>query len=66
MTTQEGMDRETFDRPGGSAAGLDLGETAHMDELYTYVRSLVASLKPLRDMDLEGVEPATAYFPPRD
>ena len=65
MTTQEGMDRETFDRLA-SAAGLDLGETAHMDELYTYVRSLVASLKPLRDMDLEGVEPATAYSPPRD
>lgn len=65
MTTQEGMDRETFDRLA-SAAGLDLGETAHMDELYTYVRSLVASLQPLRDMDLEGVEPATAYFPPRD
>ena len=65
MTTQEGMDRETFDRLA-SAAGLDLGDTAHMDELYTYVRSLVASLQPLRAMDLEGVEPATAYFPPRD
>ncbi len=65
MTTQEGMDRETFDRLA-SAAGLDLGDTSHMDELYNYVRGLVSSLKPLRDMDLEGVEPATAYFPPRD
>ena len=65
MTTQEGMDRETFNRLA-AAAGLDIGETAHMDELYAYVRGLVASLQPLRDMDLEGVEPATAYFPPRD
>ena len=65
MTTQEGMDRETFDRLA-AAAGLDVGDSSHMDELYGYVRSLVASLKPLRDLDLEGVEPATAYFPPRD
>lgn len=65
MTTQDGMDRETFDRLA-SAAGLDVGDTAHMDELYGYVRGLVASLQPLREMDLEGVEPATAYFPPRD
>ena len=48
------------------AAGLDVTDSAHMDELYAYVKNLVSSLQPLRDLDLEGVEPATVYLPPRD
>lgn len=44
-------------------AGLDV-EDPHMRQLYDYVRVLLPPLKAVDELDLTGVDPAMAYFPP--
>ncbi len=42
--------------------GLDV-TSPHMDELYAYVQTVLASLESLRDIDVTGAEPAVAFMP---
>ena len=65
MTTEGGLERETFNHMA-KVAGLDVNDTAHMDELYSYVQVLLPSLKSLNQLDLSSVEPATIYVPTGD
>ena len=48
-----------------AAAGLDVAST-HIEELYPNVRNLLASLEPVRKMDVAGAEPDMAFIPPRE
>ena len=66
MTDEGGMTRETFTAWAG-AVGLDVGDSAHMDELYSYyIQSVIPSLKALDELDLTDVEPAMIYNPPKE
>ena len=46
-------------------AGLDV-KSPHMDELFSYTRVVLDSLKSLHDYSVEGFEPDMAFSPPRD
>lgn len=48
-----------------AAAGLDTSDTAHMDELYAYLQTVLPGLKAIEELDLTNVEPATLYLPPK-
>lgn len=65
MTAEDMLKRDNFNHIA-EAAGLDVNNIAHMDDLYSYVQVLLPSLKSLDELDLSGVEPATTYIPPRD
>jgi hypothetical protein len=65
MTTEDRLDKDTF-YTMAKVAGLDVDDTAHMDELYSYVRSVIPGLSALDDLDLSAVEPATVYLPPAE
>ena len=43
-------------------AGLDTGD-AHMEELYSYVTAVLASLRSLNELDVSQVEPDMAFMP---
>ena len=62
MAEQGEMSKETFLQIAESS-GLDVTDAKHMDELYVVVQGLLPNVKHLREMDLEGVEPATTYTP---
>ena len=50
-------------------AGLDttsITAEAHMEELYSYVNSVLASLRALDALDCNQVEPDMAFLPERD
>lgn len=50
-------------------SGLDAGSgagNAHMEELYSYVNAVLASLRSLNDLDLSQVEPDLAFMPFRE
>ena len=50
-------------------AGLDTksdAATAHMEELYSYVNAVLASLRSLNAMDLSQAEPDMAFLPDRE
>ena len=65
MTSEGGIDKETFLRMAG-VAGLDADDTAHMDELHAYVQSILPGLKAIEELDLTNVEPAMVYLPPKE
>ena len=46
-------------------AGLDAGD-AHMEELYSYVKAVLASLRSLNDLDVSQTEPDMAFMPLRE
>jgi Asp-tRNA(Asn)/Glu-tRNA(Gln) amidotransferase C subunit len=46
-------------------AGLDTS-SPHMDELYQYVRSVLAGLQSLHRLDVDGIEPDTAFIPAQE
>ena len=46
-------------------AGLDSGD-AHMEELYSYVKAVLASLRSLNDLDVSQAEPDMAFMPFRE
>ena len=43
-------------------AGLDTS-SPHLAELFPYVQSVLASLEPLRSIDVAGEEPDMAFLP---
>lgn len=45
--------------------GLDAGD-AHMEELYYYVKAVLASLRSLNELDVSQVEPDMAFMPFRE
>ena len=47
------------------AAGLDVDDP-HMRELYDYIRLVLPGLRAVDELDLTGVDPAMAYFPPQE
>ena len=50
-------------------AGLDIGPgagDAHMEELYSYVKAVLASLRSLNDLDVSQAEPDMAFMPFRE
>ena len=57
MADQEALSKENF-LVMAEASGLDVS-SPHMDDLYAYVKVLLTSLKPMQELDLSGVEPAT-------
>ena len=66
MPDEHSMTKETFLAWAG-AVGLDVSDSAHMDELYSYyIQSVVPSLKALDELDLTDVEPAMIYIPPKE
>ena len=46
-------------------AGLDVN-SPHMDELYPYVREVLAGFQPLQGLDVAGAEPPLAFIPPQE
>ncbi|PKB63472.1 MAG: hypothetical protein BZY80_06805 [SAR202 cluster bacterium Io17-Chloro-G2] len=50
-------------------SGLDVGSgagNAHMEELYSYVKAVLASLRSLNELDVSQVEPDMAFMPFRE
>ena len=45
-----------------SQAGLDITDP-HMEELYPYVQSVLASVQSLNEIDVTGTEPDMAFVP---
>lgn len=45
-------------------AGLDHGDSQHMDNLYRYSQDALRGLESINDLDLTGVEPSGVYQPP--
>ncbi len=43
-------------------AGLDVN-SPHMDELYPYVREVLAGFEPLKGLDVADAEPDMAFIP---
>ncbi|MSQ06027.1 MAG: hypothetical protein EXR54_07545 [Dehalococcoidia bacterium] len=43
-------------------AGLD-ASSPHLAELFPYVQGVLASLEPLRSLDVSGEEPDMAFLP---
>jgi Asp-tRNA(Asn)/Glu-tRNA(Gln) amidotransferase C subunit len=46
-------------------AGLDVN-SPHMDELYPYVREVLAGFEPLKGLDVADAEPDMAFIPPQE
>jgi hypothetical protein len=46
-------------------AGLDV-DSPHMDELYPYVREVLAGFEPLKGLDVADAEPPLAFIPPQE
>ena len=47
------------------AAGLDVTDEAHMEELYAYTAAQLSSLRSFNELDLSDAEPAMIFMPPR-
>ena len=43
-------------------AGLD-ASSPHMDELYSYVQGVLASIESIKSIDVSGAEPDMAFVP---
>ena len=65
MTAEDGMSKETFLRMA-EASGLDVRDDSHMEELYSYLQSVLPGLKLIQELDLAEVEPATVFFTPKE
>jgi Asp-tRNA(Asn)/Glu-tRNA(Gln) amidotransferase C subunit len=46
-------------------AGLDVS-SPHIEELYPYVQSVLASMQSLNELDVAGAEPDMAFMPPQE
>ena len=46
-------------------AALDTA-SPHMDELYEYVRNVLAGLQSLDRLDVDGIEPDMAFIPAQE
>ena len=68
MAADTPMNYDAFLSLAGEA-GLDvsLGSgDAHMEELYSYVKAVLASLRSLNELDVSQVEPDMAFMPFRE
>ena len=65
MADKEDLTKEDFLRMAG-AAGLDTSDTAHIDELFPFVRATLRSFRSLDDLDLSDVEPEMVYSPGKE
>ena len=65
MVSEKELSKEDF-LLMAQAAGLDISDSRHMDELYPYLRAALAGLQSINDLDLTGVEPAGVYIPPEE
>ena len=61
MPTQNPLTREAFIYLAGQA-GLDTSGP-HLDELFPYVQSVLASVESLLDIEVAGTEPDMAFSP---
>ena len=64
MATESSLSRSAFLHLAREA-GLDV-QSPHMDELYSYVQSVLAGLRSLQDLKVDEAEPDMAFVPPRD
>ena len=65
MADEGGLSKETFLQMA-EAAGLDVKDEAHMEELYTYLQGVLPGLKVIDELELAHVEPATVFFTPKE
>ena len=61
MPTKNPLTREAFIYLAGQA-GLDTSDP-HLEELFPYVQSVLASLESLQEIDVAGTEPDMAFIP---
>lgn len=64
MSSESFLSRETFLQLAAQV-GLD-ANSSHMDELYPYVKAVLAGLRPLHELDVAEVEPDMAFRPSHD
>ena len=64
MTLEGPLTREAF-LSLAKQAGLDVGNSAHMEELYRFVQATLAGLQSLQQMDVSGAEPDVAFVADR-
>ena len=64
MATQSPMGKEEFLHLAADA-GLD-ADSAHMDELFPYVQTVLDGLNSLHDLDVTAIEPDMAFEPHRE
>ncbi len=68
MATDNPMTYEAFLSLAGDV-GLDTNQDTggdHMQELYSYVKAVLASLRSLDDLDVSQTEPDMAFMPFRE
>ena len=61
MAAAEPLSQEVFTSQA-AAAGIDVSG-AHGEELFAFVRNTLASLEPLKDIDVSDAEPNMAFMP---
>lgn len=61
MPSENPLTREAFEYLARQA-GLDASDP-HMEELYPYVVSMLASVQSLNEIDVSGAEPDMAFLP---
>jgi hypothetical protein len=64
MTDDAPLTRDSF-MSLAKEAGLDVDDP-HMDELFLYTSEMLASLYPLRNVDVVGVEPDSVFHPSQE
>ena len=64
MANEQGMTREDFMRLA-EAYGFEVDDT-RMDQLYAFVQGILATIRPIHDLDLGEVEPAMVFIPPKE
>ncbi len=63
MSEKVELTRETF-MGMAEAAGLNVADESHMEELYALVQALLPGLEAVRSLDLAAEEPASVFVPP--
>jgi len=64
MPEESPLTRETFLHLAREA-GLDV-DSPHMEELYPYVREVLAGFEVLKGLDVTDAEPPLAFIPPQE
>ena len=64
MPVESSLTREAF-LYLADQAGLDI-TSPHMDELYPYVQSVLASIQSLNELDVTEAEPDMAFIPAKE
>jgi len=64
MPEESPLSREAFMHLA-KEAGLDVA-SPHMEELYPYVREVLAGFQVLKGVDVTGAEPPLAFIPPQE